>query len=797
MTMAIAQPDPFSNTSRSPVEELTQAALGVSLNRSNSSLGNIGSSSSSTSPENAGEPKEAEDSPILTLLLPNRDVFSIFLWYLDTRSLLFLSSTNQRLHREILTPVIPSHCCLNIFLQQRIVVCPMAQFESLKDFMVKYRSFRPHHLHFTYSERSSLMSLVPEVTAPIYNSKQDLTFTHPASSPLSTSHLHGVNQSISIGITSANSLYQHHHPLTMEQQQQSSMQAALQRHLQHTQHENDQPETTSSHVNNSNFANTNFTISQHAAVERVKTIRTNSSSSSSTDSAISDNCESSGEDRGRKFISEIESVDGENKSPISDLDSKVAALTIPSINAPDPSSPQEQHQHLQYQQQQQHHQQQQYYRQHQPSHSVDYREINGIGGSGSGTSYNHESSNLHNHYHQHRLNGGPLDHHVALSEPILAHPSSSASNSPPLSAHGHHGFELSYWQKFALNELFMRILPFLKTITIGRTDKPSKRARIRDPAIASGELSAGVCFFLARCFNVMHDMPDTALESVVWMDVTPKDVALLVTMIELRDIMVDGRYWKRGYWATERLSARGGAGSDEDSDDQKFDDSEDDGDDWDGFYYLINQEEEDKKTIPQPPRKTTSPSPRPSSGKAPQRKSSSIRGSKKSSSASSTPTTSSFPKQSTTPLPSQQQVSGLDSLAKDASSFTTSSSNSAAESAFSYSTASYSTASSSHQSSYATKAANNRYYRNNIAPPPAPWQGFGDGVTDMNSASATASPFPEDQLHPAVIMYEAMKAEIVDAALISRTLGKGKHTATTVDLVDPWEREDTTTTEKY
>ncbi|KAF9173877.1 hypothetical protein BGX21_002696 [Mortierella sp. AD011] len=735
MAMAIAQPDTFSSTS---VEGLIQsAALGASLSRSSSSIGNIGSSSSSsTSPDDAGEPNEAEVGPILARLLSNRDLFPMILGYLDTRSLLSLTSINQRFHREILTPATPNLCCLNTFLQQRTVVCPMAQFESLKDFMSKYRSFKPLHLHFTYSERSSFMSLVPEVSAPIYNSKQDPSFIHPSSSPLSTSHPYGVSQSISINVSSTNTLYQHHHPLPEDQHEsQPILQSQPQRRLSHIQDENDQPLTSSSQANYSN--NINTTTSQHAAVEQPKSARTSSSSSSSssssTNSAINDNRESSGEGKGRKNISEIESkLNGENKSLINDLDSKVAAMAIPSTNGVD----------LQYLQHQQQQQQQQKQQQLQSGQLVDYHDSNG-------------NSSSSRSIHSSLQNGGPMDHNHSIfniSESIPVHSSSSTSTSLPPFSRSHHGFELSYWQKFALNELFMRLLPFLKTITIGRTDKPSRHAQLRDPTLASGELSPGVCFFLARCFNVMHDMPDTALESVIWMDVTPKDVALLVTMINLRDIMVDARYWNRGYWATDRPpTRRGRVGGDEDHDEQDSDDYDDEEDDWDGFYYLINQEGEEKRTVPPPPKKATPPL----SGKAPQRKQSSIRGRTGSPSLS-------------------KQTTGLDPLVGNSSS-------SSSPSPSPSSTAeSYAVSTSFHQPSSTTNSSNNRYNGNGIAPP-APWQGFGDGTPDVNSSNAALSLFPEGQLHPAVLMYESLKVEIADAALVARTLDKGKHPVTAVN----------------
>ncbi|KAF9198669.1 hypothetical protein BGZ49_000436 [Haplosporangium sp. Z 27] len=737
MAMAIVQPDAFSSPNSTPVEELLQSTA-FNLNQSNGNYGNSGSSSSSssTSPEDIGEPKNAEDCPILTRLLSYRDLFPMILGYLDTRSLLSLTMISQRFHREILTPATPNLCYLNLYLQQRTVVCPMAQFESLKDFMVKYRSFKPLHLHFTYSERSSLMSLEPEITAPIYNSKQDTSFIHPISSPLSASDPYKVNQSISISSNGANSLYQLHHS-SDEDQQPLTTQTQLQRQLMQTQLESDRSlVSTDTFITNvdaftptlstSTNATPNTTsASQPTAIESVR----NSSNSNSTNSAINDE----GSVQGSKSISKMESKHDvvESKSPVCDLDSKVAAMTI---NTPDSSlesnSDQDLQQHQQQKQQQQQKQnlkqkQVQYQRpllqqQHDPKHfsslSADYRD----------TSSNISDFASINSYNQLRPNGGPSNHSSSskVSELIPVHLGSSASTSRSNS--GKHEFELSYWQKFALNELFMRLLPFLKTITIGRTDKPSRRARLRDSTVASNDLSPGVCFFLARCFNVMHDMPDTALESVIWMDVTPKDVALLVAMIGLRDIMVDGRYWKRGYWAKEGALTH----SDEDSYDNDDDEDEDDDDDWDGFYYLINQEGEDSK--PKPPLSSAS------AGKAPQRKLSSIKGASKSSSPS-------IPKQTITPVSSSQQQ-----VLKNGS-----------------------TLSSNVPSSSHPQSSNVNGYRVNSIEPPAPWQGFGDGV---NTADNNLTVLPEHQIHPAVLMYERLKAEITDAALISRTLDKGKHT---------------------
>ncbi|KAG0325405.1 hypothetical protein BGZ99_000652 [Dissophora globulifera] len=770
MAMAIAQADlnqAFSASSA--IDDLLQSPV---LFNSSMSASNRASSSSSSAvgAEDAAHLKDINGSPMLARLLSNRDLFPMIVSLLDTRSLLALASTSSRFHRDILLPPTPNLSCINLFLQQRTVVCPMAQFESLKDFMVKYRSFKPLHLHFTYSERSSLMSLVPEVTAPIYNSKQDSTFTHPSSSPLTSSHLFGVNQSISIHITSANSLVQHHHPLTQEQQQQQQHQQLLQQQEDdddeeeenedededeegstHNQHENDQLESIPSISGTFNGSKQQ----QHAT---TKSPKKNSGHSEDQDERKSHQGLTGAESRlvSKPYQSESSG----------ELDSRIAAMTIsPSITIPTAASSaalsqQQQHPHLEQQRQQQ---------RQQPRHSN--RSSNSRTSSNMGSNNHHSAPNNTHH---------SLDLHSASarieSNPLqLSSPHSIVS--PPNSSQGQHGFELSYWQKFALNELFMRLLPFLRTLTIGRTDKPSRRARARDPMKASGELSAGVCFFLARCFNVMHDMPDTALESVIWMDVTIKDVALLVTMVELRDIMVDERYWKRGYWATERPSSRD---LEEDMSDMTplGDYEDDDEDDWDGFYYMINQEGADKRSTQTLAKSFTSTA----AGKAPQRKSSAVKGGGASSSSSSSPI---FLKKTVAPLPSQQQVSGLGHLVKSASSSTSSGSLRESDSSSSLTSASNSTQPSSIASSTTnvtpgtTSFNNNRYYytRSNAynLPPPAAWQGYGDGVSETNAAAAGFVPEPE--LHPAVQLYEALKEEISDAALVSRTLDKGKHLA--------------------
>ncbi|KAF9429537.1 hypothetical protein BGZ76_001198 [Entomortierella beljakovae] len=748
MTMVFVQPDPFS----SPIEDVLDSTYGFSLSRSNSSLGQVGSTSSTPSLDDSSDLNESEARPVLVRLLAHRDTFHMILGYLDTRSLLSLSTINLKFHREILTPIIPALSCLNTFLQTRIVVCPMAHFEGLKDFMGKYRSFKPLHLHFTYSEQSSLMSLKPDVTNP-----QDTTLLHTSTSPLSTSQMYGVNHSISINVSSSNSLYQYHHPLTLDQQQ-NTLHSQLQRQLLHTQHENDQPMSSSSLPINTSNINLMASPTQHAVMERLQVGRTGSSGSS-TDSIISDNCESLNEDRGHTSIEIDSKVQVDDKSPISDLDSKIEAMTIPSndttnlnynLVSQQQQQQQQQQPHSLSQQQQTQQLHQQYLRQHQPIRPGEFRMHRGA---------------------------AELYLTTVLAETIPIHSNSSNPITPPPSGQAHHqGFELSYWQKFALNELFTRLLPYLKTITIGRTDKPSRLSRTRDPSTTSGELSPGVCFFLARCFNVMHDMPDTALESVIWMDVTPADVALLVTMIDLRDIMVDGRYWKRGYWTTDSpLRTRGDLGPDDsDEDDDDDDDDEENEDDWEGFYFLINQEVQEVKPVIEPQYRRKSPSP---SGKLPQRKKSSVKGvtpllsrnttpPNSSASSSSASTSASLPRQMINTSLSAQ-IAGLGSIVRNGSSSLSAISPSGSPLYASF------PGSALHSPTFTNSIYNS--YRPGSFLRPAAWQGFGDGISGNHSPRAT-SPIPqEEQNHPAVSLFESYKREITDSALVARALDKGKH----------------------
>ncbi|KAK3828705.1 MAG: hypothetical protein J3Q66DRAFT_323355 [Benniella sp.] len=764
MAMALAHPD-INQAFASQVEDI----LGTSLSRTNS---NTGSNSGSTSAaiDDSNQLQDLQNGPILIRFLSNRDLFPIVVGYLDTRSLLSLTSISTRFRREILMPATPNLCCLNQFLQQRTVVCPMAQFESLKDFMVKYRSFKPLHLHFTYSEQSSLMSLMPEAAPPIYNSRQDLSFVHPTtSSPHTSSPVYGVNNSISINITSTNSLYQHHHHQSpaLQPAQLSPQPQPQQPQLpsQHSQRE-DVPGTTSSlpdsststalnNANNgSNIASsinsssssssssnqTSSTSLQHAAVPRLQEMRT--SNNNCIDSAIGYSSESSSDRKDRNIIESKD--DGKNRGLdySSDLGPKAAAMTLnanPVAPTPIISSQQQQ------QQQQQQHSIWSY-----NQHDI-VNNTHSVGSSSSSSSSSNSSGYpipIGNNADAHSSSGR------SDSIPVLS--SSLNSISPPFKGHGHHGFELSYWQRFALNELFMRLLPFIKTLTIGRTDKPSRRTRAQR---ANGELSAGVCFFLARCFNVMHDMPDTELESVLWMDVTPKDVALLVTMIQLRDIMVDERYWRRGYWAADHPSLRG----DDDEQDGSQDGYSDDEDDWDGFYYLINQEGTETKL-----QKPLLPPVSASAGKTAQRKAT-IRNygkqSKKSSSSSSSPSpTSAFTSVS---VPTTHHASSTSADPEESSGSGSSSS------------------SSSTTTPYGTSSR-----KQGIASPAA-WQGFGDGGSETNGGSSL---FPETEVHSAVQLYEAIKVDICDSAVVARTLDKGKHLANLNNSSGSWVYDNTTRT---
>ncbi|KAF9923594.1 hypothetical protein FBU30_006395 [Linnemannia zychae] len=296
------------------------------------------------------------------------------------------------------------------------------------------------------------------------------------------------------------------------------------------------------------------------------------------------------------------------------------------------------------------------------------------------------------------------------------------------------------------------------------------RARDEGLATVNGELSAGVCFFLARCFNVMHTMPDTALESVVWMDVTPRDVVLLVTMIELRDIMVDERYWRRGYWKIDRPCI-----SSTDTDEVYDVDDVDDEGDWDGFYYLINQEGTERSVSL--PRNRSSVTFSSEVGRHSRRNASTIRGlganssfnaRSSSESASRSPTTTtvagtaSFSRLTIAPLPTELSVSEhFAQLVRNASSSLTTASN--------------------HLTSPASALLKqSKIYRD--IPAPEPWQGFGDGISE----SSPQKVFPTDELPPAVQLFESLKTEIDDIAAAARSCGKGKKPSLTGHASNPW-----------
>ncbi|KAG0026184.1 hypothetical protein BGZ81_006556 [Podila clonocystis] len=711
MAMAMARSDiNQSFASTNPVQRSLEEELAALHRPSSTSSSKDGTSTPSSDDPTENSADECKTGPILTRLLCHRDLIPMVIGYLDCRSLLALTSISARYRREILVPATPNLSCINIFLQLRTIVCPMAQFEALKDFMVKYRAFKPVHIHFTYSEQSSLMSLVPVVAAPIYNTKTDTTFSHPSTSPLTSSHLFGVNQSISINFTTnSNSLYQYHHPLLPHQVQQQQLRCSNLAQLENTQHENDQPDTFSVSTNSST-----------TAVHRLQTTRT--SSSSSTDSPM---------DEGLT----------EQKDTVSDGEVSGSSSSA-SISIPGPT------------------------------------QVTSLG------PYTHPTPAYNNHH------GTILEMHSAPSDsiPVL---SSSSSSTQPLSGHGHHGFELSYWQKFALNELFMRLLPFLRTLTIGRTDKPSKS--LRDIDQSGVELSAGVCFFLARCFNVMHDMPETALESVLWMDVTSREVVLLITMIELRDIMVDERYWKRGYWIVDHPVHEN---ENENENENEIGNHNDDGEcenedtssdipesDWDGFYYLINQEGAEKRVAPQSKPPMSQPAPRLASRfsslrhRGPTRRTSVTKGAFTTTSSPTAAqnevddTTTSFSKQSIAPLTSQHQISGLGHLVKCNGSTRLNGSSSEGGSVTFAPVLGESSFIGSHSSNSASmsrtgKSANNSSNatgRLRYRSEPALWQGFGD-TTEGGSNNSDSENGLDEMVHPAVQLFENLKEEILEAA---------------------------------
>ncbi|KAF9180765.1 hypothetical protein BGZ51_005910 [Haplosporangium sp. Z 767] len=756
MAMALARRDlnqSFSSTSINQVGAFIESASsstsfscngnGASSSNNNNGDSDINDNNSTSLSEDWTLHRESDKGPILTRLLSHRDLFPMILGYLDIKSLLALTSISHPFRREILLPATPNLCCLNIFLQQRTVVCPMAQFENLKDFMAKYRSFKPHHLHFTYSDQSSLMSLVPEVSTQIYNSKLDATFTHPTLSPLMGTNIYGANQSISINITSANRLYQNHHPLSQEYtasaSASTSASAAPQQPsrlsmLQHTQHENDQPESASSHSSSNTSLNINTSTHYPAS----------SSSSILLDNALGNSLHSSGDDgNGQKGVAAggSDSIGLDINMDINRSMNILDADPIPAKTRPVPDSFHDVVYSVQQQQQLSSARSTEHY-----GNGIYHHQHNNSSSSSS------SSSRSSNHTPNHTHHGGVLDLHTSLipSEAIPVNSSSSSTISPPLSSYGQNGFELSYWQKFALNELFMRLLLFLRTLTIGRTDKPSRRARNEEPGRGDGELSAGVCFFLARCFNVMHDMPDTALESVLWMDVSAKDVLLLITMIDKRDIMVDERYWKRGYWAVDYPSSKDHSDDDGQDGSNNEDADEDDGD-WDGFYFLINQEGSDKRAL-KPKKKSLLQHKSAASGMPPLQKSSTFKG-------TSSPKATS----SSMSLPSSKSVVRSMSLQQQQRT-------------------SISSASSSSSSS--PIGAMTHTHRDHIhhTAAPVPWQGFEADGSDMKT---TATAFYPEELPQAVQLYEALKADIIDVTVVPRMMGKGKKLAMTSGYSGP------------
>ncbi|KAG0341289.1 hypothetical protein BG000_009637 [Podila horticola] len=660
MAMAMARSDiNQSFASTNPVQRSLEEELAALHRPSSSSSSKDGTSTPSSEDPTENSADECKTGPILTRLLCHRDLIPMVIGYLDCRSLLALTSISARYRREILVPATPNLSCINIFLQLRTIVCPMAQFEALKDFMVN---------------------------------------------PLTSSHLFGVNQSISINFTTnSNSLYQHHHPLLPHQVQQQQLHCSNLAQLENTQHENDQPDTSSVSTNSST-----------TAVHRLQTTRT--SSSSSTDSPIDE-----GLTEQKETVSD--GVNGNSSSA--------------SISIPGPT------------------------------------QIASLG------PYTNSTPAYNNHH------GTILELHSAPSDsiPVL---SSSSSSTQPLSGHGHHGFELSYWQKFALNELFMRLLPFLRTLTIGRTDKPRKS--LRDIDQSGVELSAGVCFFLARCFNVMHDMPETALESVLWMDVTSREVVLLITMIELRDIMVDERYWKRGYWIVDHPVHENENENENENDDRDCE-SEDTSSnvaegDWDGFYYLINQEGAEKRVAPRPKPPMSQPAPRPASRfsslrhRGPTRRTGVAKGTFTTAPSPTTAQndvgdmTTSFLKQSIAPLTPHHQISGLGNLVKSNGSAGSHGSSTEGGSVTFAPVLGGSNFTGSHSSNNTrtsrtgnstNNSSNNATSRLRFRSEPAPWQGFGD-TADIRSDNRASGNGLDGKIHPAVQLFENLKEEILEAA---------------------------------
>ncbi|KAF9971089.1 hypothetical protein BGZ73_006015 [Actinomortierella ambigua] len=468
---------------------------------------------------------QLQNQSMLIKLINAKDVLPYVLVYLDTRSLLALATVNSKIRREILKPPVPALNALRLFLETRTVTCPMAMFESLKDFISRYRSFRPAHLHFTYSARLNLSSITP--SEPIYNSKNDASLVYPSGSPLPSANSQvGIHMHV-------------HGSLTSE-----------------TAHENDYPSPQqlvpeSSRTASSESVRSCSSYCNDLLSTKISIDTTPSPAAGANSSNIHDN---SSIDIGKNVDLAPSVVASSSSTGATTAAAAMASSLVPYNNMDTSSSTTNQQEEQQ------------------QSCLTTSTVSNGTG------------SNVN---------------HVDAPNILTPIPVLNTSATPRFKGHG---FELSYWQKFALNELFLRSLPFLRTLTIGRTDKPTQFPLDEDAERTSMELATGVCYFLARCFNVMHDMPDTALESVIWMDVTSREVVLLAAMIELRDIVVDERYWRRGYWtwnspsiaydspSSQQLQRRQGQ-------DENGGEGLEHGLQWEGFYYLLYQDEKDNKPL--------------------------------------------------------------------------------------------------------------------------------------------------------------------------------------------------------
>ncbi|KAG0234359.1 hypothetical protein BGW41_001187 [Actinomortierella wolfii] len=455
-----------------------------------------------------------QGQPMLMRLVNTKDVLPYVLVHLDTRSLLALCAVSTKIRREILMPAVPALNALTLFLERRTVTCPMAMFESLKDFISKYRSFRPAHLHFTYSEQLNLSSTTP--MEPIYNSKNDASLVYPSGSPLAST-----SSQVGIHLRSSDTAHENDHPNPQQMMPDSSR-------------------STSTESVRSNSSYCNDLLS-------TKISTTTTSSSSLSVAGANSVCDSN----------EISSTTAEIGKNVNLAPSVASSSTAPTAGSS--SSAQENSTHI-------------------ASLSISSQQL--------------EEKEGQQCTATPTVSNGSGSHTTHADVPNMLTPDTipvhTTSATPRYRGHG---FELSYWQKFALNELFLRSLPFLKTLTIGRTDKPRYYPVDSDAERRSMELATGVCYFLARCFNVMHDMPDTALESVIWMDVTSREVVLLAAMIELRDIVVDDRYWRRGYWTwNSPLALPAYASSSHDDPQYQPNNGESE---WEGFYYLLYHDEKD------------------------------------------------------------------------------------------------------------------------------------------------------------------------------------------------------------